>query len=83
MFVAAPFRGSIHGTAKQLLGTAVSWAQSKGARSIFLGTTAQFLAAHRFYEKHGFIEVSRELLPPAFPVMAVDSKFYQLVLAAA
>lgn len=83
MFVAAPYRGSLHGIAQQLFNTAVIWAQKKGVNSIFLGTTAQFKAAHRFYEKHGFIEISRKHLPPAFPVMAVDSKFYRLVLAAA
>jgi N-acetylglutamate synthase-like GNAT family acetyltransferase len=81
MFVAKQFRGSLYSTARQLLSNAVSWAQIKGLNSIFLGTTAQFLAAHRFYEKHGFMEISRNLLPPAFPLMAVDSKFYQLVLA--
>jgi len=50
-------------------------------RELFLGTTAQFVAAHRFYEKHGFREIARPDLPPTFPVMSVDTKFYMLALA--
>jgi hypothetical protein len=48
---------------------------------IFLGTTAKFLAAHRFYEKNGFHEIGRDELPAAFPVMTVDTKFYRRSLA--
>jgi RimJ/RimL family protein N-acetyltransferase len=44
---------------------------------IYLGTTAEFLAAHRFYEKNGFKEIAKSQLPPAFPIMAVDTKFYK------
>jgi hypothetical protein len=52
-----------------------------GAREVLLGTTEAFLAAHRFYEKHGFACVERAALPAAFPVMAVDTRFYRLALA--
>jgi GNAT superfamily N-acetyltransferase len=52
------------------------WARARGVREIFLGTTALFLAAHRFYEKNGFELVERADLPEAFPVMAVDTRFY-------
>lgn len=45
-------------------------------REITLGTTAKFLAAHRFYEKNGFSEVDRAALPDRFAVMVVDTKFY-------
>jgi predicted N-acetyltransferase YhbS len=45
-------------------------------REVFLGTTARFLAAHRFYEKNGFREIARQALPHSFPVMSVDTKFY-------
>ena len=50
----------------------------KGAAEIFLGTTEKFLAAHRFYEKKDFSELQKAELPKAFPIMAVDSKFYVL-----
>lgn len=78
MFVAAPFRGRAHGVAGMLLDALVAHARAKGIAEIFLGTTDKFLAAHRFYEKRGFRELPKAELPKAFPVMAVDSKFYCL-----
>jgi len=76
MFVTASHRGSEHGVAKRLLETLLAWCRARGQRQIYLGTTAQYLAAHRFYEKNGFREIGRNQLPSTFPVMAVDSKFY-------
>ncbi|MGY0193976.1 GNAT family N-acetyltransferase [Leptothrix sp. BB-4] len=76
MFVAASHRGAEHTVAKRLLETLVHWCRTRQVREVFLGTTAKFLAAHRFYEKNGFREVQRGELPVGFPVMAVDSKFY-------
>ena len=75
MFVAAPYRGPAFGTAKKLLATLLREAAARGVRRIFLGTTDKFVAAHRFYEKNGFVEIGRDDLPPSFPLMAVDSKF--------
>ena len=78
MFVAAPFRGREFGVAEKLLNALLAHARAQGIAEIFLGTTEKFLAAHRFYEKKGFIELQRAELPKAFPIMAVDSKFYVL-----
>ncbi|WP_095092987.1 GNAT family N-acetyltransferase [Pseudomonas sp. Irchel 3A5] len=78
MFVAAPFRGREFGVAAQLLSTLLEDAWQRGVQEIYLGTTDKFLAAHWFYEKHGFVEVAKEALPESFPVMKVDSKFYVL-----
>ena len=76
MFVAADYRGAAFGVAAQLLDTLVAEARQAGVKRLFLGTTEAFKAAHRFYEKNGFVEIAKDDLPPAFPVMAVDSKFY-------
>lgn len=76
MFVHKDFRGC--GVAKQLLDVLLQWAYEKQMRAIYLGTTAAFIAAHKFYAKHGFIEITKNELPKNFPVMAVDSKFYCL-----
>lgn len=76
MFVAPAYRGREYGTAGLLLDELLAWSGSHGLREIFLGTTAKFLAAHRFYEKNGFREIDRAALPAAFPVMKVDTKFY-------
>lgn len=78
MFVAAAFRGRQYGTGAALLNTLLDHARTRQLRSIYLGTTAKFLAAHRFYEKHGFDEIAVSALPDSFPVMKVDTKFYRL-----
>lgn len=76
MFVHPDFRGAAFGTAKTLWETALEWAKGQTISEIFLGTTEKFLAAHRFYEKNGFVSLEKESLPPQFPLMAVDTKFY-------
>lgn len=81
MFVAAPFRGREHGVAARLLDALFAWCAAGSITEIYLGTTDRFLAAHRFYEKNGFVEIARNDLPGCFPVMAVDSKFYRRLLA--
>lgn len=77
MFVHKDYRGKEHGTGQLLLNTLLAWAQQKGYTEIYLGTTAKFLAAHRFYEKNNFKEVEVAELPARFPRMAVDVKFYR------
>ncbi|ELA7922217.1 MULTISPECIES: GNAT family N-acetyltransferase [Vibrio] len=76
MFVHPDFRGKERGVSSLLLRHALDWAKSNLTQSIYLGTTAEFLAAHKFYEKNGFLEVSKNTLPESFPVMSVDTKFY-------
>ncbi|EJT03414.1 GNAT family N-acetyltransferase [Rhizobium sp. CCGE 510] len=77
MFVAAEVRGGEHGVAALLLDRLFSHASDAGLTDIFLGTTDKFVAAHRFYEKNGFTEVAKSALPRAFPLMAMDTKFYR------
>lgn len=76
MFVHPEFRGREYGISSALLSHALKWAQSSGVESIYLGTTAKFVAAHKFYEKNSFVEIPKSVLPDTFPVMDVDSKFY-------
>lgn len=80
MFVNKEYRGSTYKTASLLLDTAIKWAKERPIKAIFLGTTPQFLAAHRFYEKNGFISIGSSDLPENFPVLKVDKKFYKYVL---
>lgn len=80
MFVAASHRGGQQGVAAQLLTTLLDWSARQGQSEILLGTTDKFLAAHKFYRRHGFEEVPRASLPASFPVMAVDSLFFRRVL---
>ncbi|WP_268948790.1 GNAT family N-acetyltransferase [Pseudomonas tremae] len=82
MFVAAPFRGREFSVGARLLDCLIKQSILRGVTDIFLCTTDKFLAAHRFYEKHGFREIAKEALPASFPLIAVDSKFYLLELSA-
>ena len=69
MFVKKEFRGKEWGASHKLLQTAISWAENKKLKDIYLGTTVKFLASHRFYEKNGFQSVDIEDLPKSFPVL--------------
>ena len=80
MFVAVSHRGREHGVAQRLLDGLLDHARQHGMREVFLGTTAKFLAAHRFYEKNGFTLIEPDNLPQAFPRMAVDTRFYRIAL---
>lgn len=81
MFVKAPFRGDVAGeatsVARRLLDTLLASSAQRSVREVYLGTTAKYLAAHRFYEKNGFVEIAKSELPSTFPVMAVDTQFYR------
>jgi N-acetylglutamate synthase-like GNAT family acetyltransferase len=81
MFVHANHRGAARGVSLRLLQTAIAWCTQHLVTDIFLGTTGQFHAAHRFYEKNGFAEIDREHLPATFSIMRVDTKFYWRRLA--
>jgi N-acetylglutamate synthase-like GNAT family acetyltransferase len=80
MFVREAFRGREHSVAKTLLSALIKSAQASGLEEIYLGTTERFLAAHRFYEKHGFMQVAPDELPTSFPRMSLDTRFYLLVI---
>ncbi len=76
MFVQDDYRGMEKRVAALLLTEALHWAKSRSIKQVFLGTTSKFKAAHRFYEKNGFLEITKSQLPKSFPVMAVDTRFY-------
>lgn len=80
MFVAKEHRGADKGVAVLLLNHLTDQARSLDVKEIYLGTTSDFVAAHRFYEKNGFNQYSKTDLPARFPIMAVDSRFYRLDL---
>lgn len=80
MFVHSNYRGAASGAASELLETLLSWASDRGVVEMFLGTTIFFDAAHRFFEKNGFVEIPMSRLPATFPIMAVDTKFFRRAL---
>jgi len=80
MFVDRRYRGKDHGVGQALLEKLIDWAREKKFKEIFLGTSPLLPAARRFYEKNAFVEVQKEQLPPAFPIVHVDTIFYSLSL---
>eukprot|EP01037_Dinobryon_pediforme_P030092 gene30092-34021_t len=78
MFVAPAWRGREHGVGAALLAHLLAHARAVGLETVMLGTTAQFVGAHRFYAKNGFVEIAIDALPPSFPRMPLDTKFYRL-----
>jgi GNAT superfamily N-acetyltransferase len=80
MFVHASHRGHGHGVSARLLDTLLEWARARGVKDVYLGTTEKFLAAHRFYERNGFQQIAASELPPSFPKMVLDTRFYHRVL---
>ncbi|WP_152446560.1 GNAT family N-acetyltransferase [Bacillus sp. THAF10] len=77
MFVKKEFRGPAYKVGNLLLNHALQWANEKSVKAIYLGTTPQFVAAHRFYEKNGFVKIDVAQLPESFPVLEVDKLFYE------
>lgn len=80
MFVRRDHRGS--GLAQGLLETLIAHARAGGLPVLALGTIAPMRVAHRFYERNGFRVVAPEALPPGFPRMPFDDRFYMLELSA-
>jgi hypothetical protein len=67
--------------AQALLDALLVHARHHGLPGLWLGTLPHMAAAHRFYERNGFLRVAPENLPPDFPRMPVDTVFYTLELA--
>jgi GNAT superfamily N-acetyltransferase len=74
MFVRSDYRGT--GVALLLLDNALTWARDRGFKEMYLGTNAKFLAAQRFYEKHGFVPLFPESLPESVPRLNLRDRFY-------
>jgi putative acetyltransferase len=78
MFVHRDFRGKTHGVAQALFNTLFERAQEADMNGLYLGTIARLEAAIRFYERNGFTPIEKQDLPASFPLMVVDTHFFQL-----
>jgi N-acetylglutamate synthase-like GNAT family acetyltransferase len=76
MFVKDTFRGKIFGIALALLQAIEHEIRLQQIKKIYISTPEFCKAAHRFYEKNGYEETSKDMFPSAFPIMTVDKKFY-------
>ena len=82
MFVKKEFRGKEFGIAQRLLDILIQECKARQIISIYLGTIDVLKAAHRFYEKNGFVCIPVTDLPHYFPRMMADNVFYRLYLGA-
>lgn len=82
MFVAAPYRGAGRAIAQCLLDGLIARCRAAGMHQLMLGTVSRYLAAQRFYVRNGFEPIGPGSLPPDFPRMRVDDRFYRLDLTA-
>ncbi|MBN9299473.1 MAG: GNAT family N-acetyltransferase [Filimonas sp.] len=80
MFVKQAFRGKELGIAQQLFDTLLEDCKHKAITDVYLGTVDILKAAHRFYERNGFVREPKESLPSYFPFMRPDTVFYHLVV---
>jgi len=76
MFVHRNHRGKENGVGQHLLDELKNWCIKKGVNKLFLGTFKSMHAAHRFYEKNGFMEIKKEELPQTFPLAHYDNMFF-------
>ncbi len=77
MFVKKEFRGKEHGIAQRLLDILVESAQENQITNVYLGTLERLQAAIRFYERNGFTLIEKQNLPSVFPIMPVDTHFFE------
>ncbi|MFD2147597.1 GNAT family N-acetyltransferase [Mucilaginibacter antarcticus] len=80
MFVKQAYRGKALSVAQQLLNTLLQYSGDNNFTDFYLGTVPPLKAAHRFYERNGFLSTRADDLPLHFPRMAADSMFYRLHL---
>lgn len=78
MYVHPAYRG--RGIAQRLLETVFEWATRHGVVHLWLETNEAWHAAHHIYEKHDFNPVTRDQLPPEFPVVRVATGFYHRIM---
>jgi len=78
LFVAKEYRGTE--VASLLLTKLVEHCKKKKVQHIYLGTMSQMKAAHRFYEKNGFIRIEETDVPLDLGMNPVDDVFYRLDL---
>lgn len=76
MFVKKGYRGKPLNIGQNLMNVVFDWCKAKSIKQIFLGTVPTYYAAHKFYEKNGFIRLEKNELPKDFHLMDADKWFY-------
>ncbi len=74
-FVAQNYRGK--GVAQKLMNALVKTASKHGFKSLYLGSVDVLHAAHAFYRKQGFSQITEKQLPAGFQKFLLDSVFFK------
>ena len=77
MFVKAEYRGKEHKIAQRLLDNLQDWATTHLIENLYLGTVEKLQAAIAFYKRNGFTAIEKSDLPTTFPIMPVDTHFFE------
>ena len=77
MFVKKEFRGKEFGIAQKLLDILEVSSRENNIENLYLGTLERLQAAIRFYERNGFTLIQKQNLPTVFPLMSVDTHFFE------
>jgi putative acetyltransferase len=81
MFVKKEYRGKEHNIAQRLFDKLENAAQESKMKAMYLGTLERLQAAIRFYERNGFTIIEKANLPSVFPLMPVDTHFFEKKLS--
>ncbi len=76
MFVDLAHRGTPYQIAQRLLDTALDWAKLNKINQVCFETTPETCAAHFFYRRNKFIEVSSTDFPPEYPLCPYPSRYF-------
>ena len=77
MFVKKEYRGKQYSIAQNLLNRLTAWAIEHDFTNLYLGTIERLAAAISFYKRNGFTLIAKENLPESFPIMPVDTHFFE------
>lgn len=80
MFVRKEYRGKEPGVAQQLMETLIDYCKKENISTVYLGTIHSMKAAHRFYERNGFMTIEKASLPEYYPNMATDNMYYYRII---
>lgn len=81
MFVKKEYRGKQFSIAQNLLNRLTNWALVHEFTNLYLGTIARLEAAIAFYKRNDFTQIEKENLPKSFPIMTVDTHFFEKNIA--
>jgi putative acetyltransferase len=81
MFVKKEFRGKEHNIAQKLFEKLEHAAKGSTMTGLYLGTLERLQAAIRFYERNGFTLIEKQNLPLVFPLMPIDTHFFEKKLS--